>query len=88
MRYSDRASKYVLTCNNNGAAKHFMIQTIRGVRERGRERGREGGRKRERERGRGSERQRVRVMSLFHSRKMEPTSTDSSQEHFLELRIF
>ena len=31
VRYSTRAGKYVLTCNNNGAAKHFMIQVISGV---------------------------------------------------------
>ena len=31
VRYSARATKYVLTCNNSGTPKHFMIQTINAV---------------------------------------------------------
>ena len=31
MRYSERQNKYVLTCNWNGAAKHFVIQQIPDV---------------------------------------------------------
>lgn len=31
VRYSERQNKYVLTCNWNGAAKHFVIQQIPNV---------------------------------------------------------
>ena len=31
VRYSERQDKYVLTCNWNGAAKHFVIQQILNV---------------------------------------------------------